>query len=72
MNKQLSELVKRAEAWPQEAQDELVKLGLEIEAWQGDEYRADPDELKAIDEAEASGIVSQAEVDAALAKFRHG
>lgn len=33
-------------------------------------YRASEDELKAIDEAEASGIASHQEVEAAFAAFR--
>ena len=73
MNQKLKELVRRAETWPDEAQEELAQLGIEIEAERaGAVYHPTPAELAAIDEADASGIASEAEVAAAFAKFRRG
>ncbi|MCR4281798.1 MAG: hypothetical protein NUV72_02035 [Bauldia sp.] len=71
MNQKLRELISRAEKWPEDAQEELARLGLEIEAERtGAAYRATPEELAAIDQAERSGVASEAEVAAAFAKFR--
>ena len=59
MNQNLKELVRRAETWPDEAQEELAQLGIEIEAERGGAvYHPTPAELAAIDEADASGIAS--------------
>jgi hypothetical protein len=66
--------MQRAETWPEEAQEQLVQAGLEIEAEQKGAYFATPDELQAIDDALAEvargEIASAAEVKAAFAKFR--
>jgi len=70
MNKKLQELMIRAETWPEAAQEELAQLGLEIEAGQAGAYEASPEELETIDEADRSGIASEADVKAAFAKFR--
>jgi len=73
MNQKLKELVRRVEMWPDEAQEELAQLGLEIEAERvGAAYHATPAELAAIDEADRSGIATEAEVATTLAKFRRG
>lgn len=71
MNQKLKELIKRAETWPEEAQEELPRLGLEIDAERrGAVYQATADELAAIDEADRGGSASEAAVSAAFAKFR--
>ena len=63
--------MERVTNWPQERQQELAELALEIEAeLAGDEYRATADELTAIDEGLAGDAVSSGEVDAAFATFR--
>jgi hypothetical protein len=51
MTRKLKELIERAEAWPEEAQAELIELGLEIEAEQRGVYHASPEEIEAIDQA---------------------
>ena len=71
----LRELVERAETWPEEAQQELVQLGAQIEGeLQAGDYEATPDELEAIDQALeqiARGEVATAEeVEAAFRTFR--
>lgn len=75
MSKKLKELMQRAEHWPEQAQEELVQLGEEIEEeLQGGEYEATREELRAIDEAiaqiERGEVATEAEIRAAFAKFR--
>jgi hypothetical protein len=63
----LKSLFKRVQAWPQEAQDELIALVDQIESeLRGDEYVATREELQIIDEAIAS--IDRGEV----ASVRHG
>jgi hypothetical protein len=71
MTPKLKDVLERAQGWPADAQAELAEIALEIEAaiW-GGVYVATPEELRAIDEAERSGLASDEEVDAAFATFR--
>ena len=67
----LKDVLRRAEAWPEQAQAELAEIALEIEAvLSSDHYKASPDELRAIDKAEHSETATNAEVEAAFATFR--
>jgi ATP-dependent protease HslVU (ClpYQ) peptidase subunit len=66
----LRKLIERAEAWPEEAQDELLRAGLEIESGQAGAYEATPEELEAIDLADSAPIATEDEVAKAFAKFR--
>jgi hypothetical protein len=75
MNRKLKDLVQRAEHWPEPAQEELARLGEEIEGeLRGGEYEATQEELRAIDEAiaeiERGEKATEAEVRAVFAKFR--
>ena len=74
MKSSLRKLLERVETWPETAQDELVRAGLEIEAEQSGRYRATAHELQAHDEALAQvrrgEIASQQEIEDAFAKFR--
>jgi len=74
MSKKLEALLKRARAWPEPAQDELVQLGEQIEIELKGDYRATKDELRVIDAAiadiERGEIASEEQVQAAFAKFR--
>src|SRR3979490_835788 len=54
MNADLKFLFERAVHWPQEDQEELAQVAIEIEARQRGVYHATTDELKAIDEALAA------------------
>jgi hypothetical protein len=66
----LKDVLRRAEAWPEEAQDQLAEIAREIDArLAGGDYRATREELQALDESERSGLASEAEVTAAFAKF---
>jgi len=68
---QVKAVLDRVLTWPRERQEELAEIALEIESALGDGiYRATPDELQAIDEAEASGVASDQEVEAAFRTFR--
>jgi predicted transcriptional regulator len=48
--KALKEAMRRVETWPEDAQQELAKIALDIDAaLKGATYRATPEELKGID-----------------------
>jgi predicted transcriptional regulator len=48
--KALADAMKRVETWPEEAQEELAGIALEIDAaLKGGAYQATPDELAGID-----------------------
>jgi hypothetical protein len=71
----LKNLLERVQAWPEEAQDELVAVANQIESeLQGGNYLATEEELRILDEAMASidcgEVATDAEINAALAKFR--
>jgi hypothetical protein len=70
----LKDLMERVRNWPETAQDELVALGNQIESeLQGGDYVATREELRIVDAAIASidggETASEAEVEAAFAKF---
>jgi hypothetical protein len=73
--KALKEALRRAETWPQEAQEELAEIALEIDAGlKGGTYRATPEELAGIDRglkaAREGRFATDEEVEAVLAKRR--
>jgi predicted transcriptional regulator len=75
MNKALNDIVRRADAWPDSAQEELAQLAREIEAEvNAGAYRATPAELAGIDRGlrdSAEGKFASAEqVEAVFAKHR--
>jgi hypothetical protein len=74
--KDLTALLERAETWPEAAQRQLVEIGLEIEQELSGDYRATPEDLKAIDEAleavERGEVATTEEVEAVFAKYRNG
>jgi HAMP domain-containing protein len=70
MNQTITDILRRAENWPQEDQDELAELAREIEARRSGVYRPTAEELRALDEAERSGVATDEEVEAAFQSFR--
>ena len=63
----------RVPTWPEDRQQELAELALEIEAeFAGADYNATPDELAAIDEGLAGEAASDEEVKAAFVLFGPG
>lgn len=75
MNKALNDIVRRADAWPDSAQEELAQLAREIEAEvNAGPYRATPAELAGIDrglkDAAEGKFVSPEKVEAVFAKYR--
>ncbi len=71
MMTKLKDVLQRIETWPEEAQQELAEIALEIEAgFRGGVYHATIDELRAIDEADQSGIATEKDVEAAFRAFR--
>ena len=68
---QVKTVLDRVPSWPQERQQELAELALEIEAeLAGGAYRATSDELRAIDEGIADEAASEEEVQVAFTSFR--
>jgi hypothetical protein len=68
---QAKAVLERVPTWPEDRQQQLAEVALEIEAeLAGAEYDATPDELAAIDEGLAGGPASEEEVNAAFAVFR--
>jgi hypothetical protein len=71
MMSKLKDVLERVPSWPDEAQEELAQIALEIEAaFRGGVYQATEDELRAIDEADRSGNATEREVEAAFRAFR--
>jgi hypothetical protein len=70
MDQTITDLLHRAETWPQEDQDELAEVAREIEARRSSIYRPTAEELCAIDDADQSGLASDEEVEAAFESFR--
>jgi hypothetical protein len=71
----LKNLLERVQAWPEEAQDELVAVAKQIESeLQAQDYLATQDELRIIDAAMASidsgKTATEAEIRTAFARFR--
>jgi hypothetical protein len=70
---EITAILDRVPSWPQQQQEELAEIALEIEAWANDEpYIASAEELAAIDEGSTGGTATPEEVAAAFAKFRRG
>jgi hypothetical protein len=68
---QVKAVLGRVPTWPEDRQQELAEVALEIEAeLAGADYDATPDELAAIDEGLAGEAASDEEVKAAFALFR--
>jgi hypothetical protein len=74
MTKKLEEVLKQAETWPEEAQEELADAALEIAAGMRGEYHASADELAGIDrgheDARQRRFATEEEVRAAFGTFR--
>jgi hypothetical protein len=73
--KALEEALRRVETWPEEAQEELAEIALEIDAGlKGGLYRATPEELEGIDRglkaARERRFATDEEVEAILTKHR--
>jgi uncharacterized protein (UPF0335 family) len=68
---QIKAVLERVPTWPEDRQQELAEVALEIEAeLAGAGYDATPEELAAIDEGLAREAASEEEVKAAFAVFR--
>ena len=66
MNQTIADVLRRAENWPQEDQDELAEVAREIEARRSSVYRATAEELRALDEAERSRVATDEEAKAGV------
>lgn len=75
--KMIKEILQRAKAWPESAQEDLAQAALEIEReLQQGTYTATAEEVAAIErglkEAEQGLFATDAEVEAVFAKYRRG
>lgn len=70
MSPAIKELLQHVASWPEEDQEELAEVARDIEARRTGVYRAMPEELKALDEADRSGIAGEQDVEAAFRSFR--
>ena len=70
MNPHAKNLIERLAAWPEEDIAELEETARAIEARRTGVYRATADEIRAIEEAERSGVASEELVEAAFRMFR--
>ena len=70
MSPNVKEILKQVESWPEADQEELAEYARDIAARRTGTYRATPEELQAIDEAERSGVATEEEVEAAFRSFR--
>jgi hypothetical protein len=71
----LKEAIRRAETWPDEAQEQLAEIAFEIDAeLKGGVYHATPEELVGIDRglkaAQEGRFATDEEVEAVFAKHR--
>jgi hypothetical protein len=68
------DILRRIETWPEEDQEELAEVARDIEARRTGVYHVTPEELDAIDTAlrqvARGDVATEAEVEAAFAKFR--
>jgi len=68
---QVKAVLERVPTWPEDRQQELAEIALEIEAeLAGAEYEPTPDELAAIDEGLSGEAASEEEFKAAFAVLR--
>jgi len=74
MTRKLQEVLKQAETWPAEAQEELADAALEIAAGLKEEYQATDEELagidRGLDDARQGRFATDEQVKAAFDKFR--
>jgi len=70
MSPAIKELLLHVASWPKEDQEELADVVRDIEARRTGVYSATADELRALDEADRSGIASEQDVETAFRSFR--
>jgi hypothetical protein len=74
MNTDVKSMLSRVARWPEDDQDELAQIALEIEARRHGVYHATPEELQAIDEALAGvargEVAPDDQVEAIFARYR--
>ena len=70
MSPNLKEILKQANSRPGEDREEFAQYAREIETRRTGIYRAAREELRALDEAEQSGVATDAEVEVVFRTFR--
>jgi hypothetical protein len=71
MISKLRDVLERAQTWPEADQAELADYASQVERRHRADYHPTAEELQAIDEADASGLASEEEIEAAFKTFRH-
>jgi hypothetical protein len=66
---QINALFDSVRSWPEEDQEEFIRIAREIEARRIGSYHATPDELQAIDQADRSSVAAGKEVEATFKTF---
>jgi len=70
LSDQLKAVLERVATWPEEWQQRLLRLAVELEAEMSNSpYQASSDELRSIDEGLAGEAVNQEEIKKAYVKF---
>lgn len=67
---EIDAVFQRVRTWPEERQEDAAAMLLHMEAQGGEIYVLDAEEERALDEAEASGVASDEEVQALFARYR--
>jgi len=70
MSPKVNDILQHVASWPEEDQEELAEVARDIEARRAGVYAATTEELRALDEADRSGVAGDAEVEAAFCSFR--
>ena len=73
--KALKDLLQRVQAWPEDAQEQLAEIALEIDShFVGGVYHATPEELAGIDrglkDVREGRVATNKEIEAVFAKYR--
>lgn len=67
---EIDAVLDRVRTWPEERQEDAAAMLLMMEEQGPGLYVLDEEEERALDEAEASGVASQEEVEALFARYR--
>ncbi len=67
---EIDAVLERVRTWPEERQEDAAAMLLMVEEQDAGIYMLDAEEERALDEAEASGVASDEEVEALFARYR--
>ena len=67
---EIDAVFERVRTWPEARQEDAAAMLLHLEGQGGDVYVLDEEDEPTLDEAEASGVASDEEVEALFARYR--